>query len=100
MKKPSQKRRFKRFKKKPFSRMKQTKMLVFPNDKIDRIMNLVGIKVEGNQLKYRGRVLKCEGCKTLIEKKHLGSVMAHSEHFFCDNPACFSTFVRKFKLKE
>ena len=85
--------------KQQYSNMKQTKMLVFPNDKIDRIIGLTGLIVEKNILKYRGKTVKCGGCGTIIKKEHLGSAMAHSEHFFCDNPACFSTFVRKFQMK-
>lgn len=80
--------------------MEQTKMLVFPNNYIDRIIKLSGATVENNLIVYRGRRVKCEGCKKPIERKHLGSVMSHSEHFFCDNPACFSSFVRRFKLKK
>lgn len=81
--------------------METTKFAVFSKNTKDteRIMRLVGLKVnKNNSLVYKGQVVLCEGCNTSIEKSHLGSVMAKSEHFFCDNPLCFASFIRKHKI--
>lgn len=100
MKNPSRKKIFKRLKKKQFLDMETTKMLIFKEDELSRILRLVGIRTDKKKsLYYNREKLICEGCHDPLTKKNLGSVMANSEHFFCDNPACFSTFVRKFKLK-
>jgi len=80
---------------------RQLQLISFGKNQAKNILDMLEIKTKdaGNLniiLDENGQVAKCEVCKKELSTNNLGNVAKGSKLLFCDNLACFSTYLAKY----
>lgn len=79
--------------------MDSVNMILFEKENVNKIIELLDLQVNGEFIVDEdGEKVTCAACGKEVTKSNLGNVMAGSKTFFCDNPACFATYVAEKKI--
>jgi len=79
--------------------MEPVNMILFKKGEEGEVLELLGIQMrDGNIIDESGEAATCYGCGTKMTTHNLGNVMPGSKLIFCDNPACFASYISEKKL--
>mgnify|MGYP001110562328 CR=1 FL=1 len=74
-------------------------MVLFRKEETGRLIDALKLRIaDGFIVDETGERVSCHTCGVDIKKSNLGNVMPGSKLFFCDNPACFATYVVEQKI--
>jgi len=78
--------------------MNKTNLIGFSHEDVPSLLDDLGFdtRKEGNKklvLAKNSKVATCEICEKELTTHNLGNIASGSDHLFCDNPVCLTSYI-------